>query len=65
MATMVNASMSVVKSLDALRRQEKNKSMQQFYDFVLSRVQAGIPLHEALRAYHDNFSEAECSIIEA
>lgn len=65
MATMANASMTVLKSLDALRRQERNKTMLQFYDFMIDRVQSGNSLHDSLRAYHGNFTDAECSIIEA
>ncbi len=65
MATMTNASMTVLKSLSALRKQEKNKMMLRFYDFAIDRVQSGYTLNEALRSYYGNFSDAECSIIEA
>lgn len=65
MATMTNASMTVLKSLTALRRQEKQKHMIEFYDFVIDRVQSGNTLHESLRSYYGNFTDAECSIIEA
>lgn len=65
MATMTNASMTVLKSLDTLRRQEKAKHMLEFYDFVIDRVQSGRTLNEALRDYYGNFTDAECSIIEA
>ncbi len=65
MATMTNASMTVLKSLTALRRQEKTKKIQKFYDYVIEQVQSGKTLNESLRSYGDNFSDAECSIIEA
>lgn len=65
MATMTNASMTVLKSLTALRRQEKTKKMQDFYDYMIERVQAGNTLNESLRSYGENFTDAECSIIEA
>ena len=65
MATMTNASMTVLKSLSTLRKQEKNKMMLRFYDFAIDRVQSGYTLNEALRSYYGNFSDAECSIIEA
>lgn len=65
MATMTNASMTVLKSLDTLRRQEKTKHMIDFYDFMIGRVQSGNTLHESLRMYYGNFTDAECSIIEA
>lgn len=74
MATMTNASMTVLKSLDALKRQEKSKSkrrrnqettMWKFYQFMIDRVQSGFTMNEALRSYYGNFNDAECSIIEA
>lgn len=65
MATMTNASMTVLKSLTALRRQEKQKHMLEFYDFAIDRVQSGNSLNETLREYYGNFTDAECSIIEA
>lgn len=39
MATMVNASLTVLKSLSALKKQEKDKGMIKFYDFMIERVQ--------------------------
>lgn len=65
LATMTNASMTVLKSLTALRQQEKTKTMKSFYDFMISRVQSGATLNESLRAYYGQFNDAECSILEA
>ncbi|MBS9784371.1 type II secretion system F family protein [Candidatus Gracilibacteria bacterium] len=65
MATMVNASMTVLKGLSALRRQEKSPNMQKFYDFMIERVQSGYMMNEVLQSYYGNFTSAECSIIEA
>ncbi|PID84154.1 hypothetical protein CSB09_02660 [Candidatus Gracilibacteria bacterium] len=65
MATMVNASMTVLKGLSALRRQEKVPNMQKFYDFMIDRIQSGYMMNEALRSYYGNFTDAECSIVEA
>lgn len=39
MATMVNASLTVLKSLNALKKQEKDKGMIKFYTFMIERVQ--------------------------
>lgn len=39
MATMVNASLTVLKSLSALKKQEKDKNMIKFYDFMIEKVQ--------------------------
>ena len=65
MATMVNASLTVLKSLNALKKQEKDKGMIKFYNFMIDRVQGGRTMHEALADYYGNFGDAEISIIEA
>ena len=65
MATMTNASMTVLKSLDTLKKQEKDKKMLAFYNFVIERVKSGSTLNDSLRSYYANFTDAECSIIEA
>ncbi len=65
MATMVNASLTVLKSLTALKRQEKEKKMIAFYDFMIEKIQWWMTMHESLESYYGNFSNAEISIIEA
>lgn len=65
LATMVNASLTVLASLRALQKQEKDKNMIKFYDFMIEKIQAGNPMHESLGAYYGVFSDAEVSIIEA
>lgn len=65
LATMVNASLTILKSLSALRKQEKDKNMLDFYDFMISHIQSGTTMHESLDAYYGCFSDAEVSIIEA
>ncbi len=65
LATMVNASLTILKSLSALKKQEKDPKMIKFYDFMITRIQSGTTMHEALDAYYGCFSNAEVSIIEA
>ncbi len=65
MATMVNASLTVLKSLTALRKQEKEKNMVKFYDFMIVKIQGWLTMHESLEAYYGCFNTAEISIIEA
>ena len=65
LATMVNASLTILKSLSALKKQEKEPNMIKFYDFMITRIQSGTTMHEALEAYYGCFSNAEISIIEA
>ena len=65
LATMVNASLTILKSLTALKKQEKDKNMIKFYDFMITRIQSGTTMHEALESYYWCFNDAEVSIIEA
>ncbi len=65
LATMVNASLTILKSLSALKKQEKNEKMIKFYDFMILRIQTGTTMHDALAAYYGCFTDAEVSIIEA
>ena len=65
LATMVNASLTILKSLSALRKQEKDKHMIKFYDFMIERIQSGTTMHDALNDYYGCFNDAEVSIIEA
>ncbi len=65
LATMVNASLTILKSLMALKKQEKDAKMIKFYDFMIGRVQSGTTVHEALADYYGCFTDAEVSIIEA
>jgi type II secretory pathway component PulF len=62
---MVNASLTILKSLTALRKQEKDAKMIQFYDFMITRIQSGTTMHDALGDYYGCFNDAEVSIIEA
>lgn len=62
---MVNASLTILKSLTALKKQEKDKNMIKFYDFMITRIQSGTTMHEALESYYGCFNDAEVSIIEA
>ncbi len=39
LATMVNASLTVLKSLTSLKKQEKDPNMIKFYTFMIDRIQ--------------------------
>lgn len=65
LATMVNASLTVLKSFETLRKQEKNITVRMFYDQMIQNIQSGIPLNQWLYDYNDSFNGAEVSIIEA
>jgi type IV pilus assembly protein PilC len=65
MATMVNASLTVLKSLTALKKQEKEKNMIKFYDYMIEKIQGWLTMHEAMAGYYGCFGDSEISIIEA
>ena len=65
LATMVNASLTVLKSLTSLKKQEKDPNMVKFYVFMIDKIQGWLTMHESLAAYYGNFSDAEVSLIEA
>lgn len=65
MATMVNASLTVLKSLTALKKQEKDEKMIKFYDYMIEKIQWWLTMHEAMAGYYGCFWDAEISIIEA
>jgi type IV pilus assembly protein PilC len=65
MATMINASLTVLKSLTALKKQEKEKNMIKFYDYMIEKIQGWLTMHEAMADYYWCFGDAEISIIEA
>jgi type IV pilus assembly protein PilC len=65
LATMVNASLTVLKSLSSLKKQEKDPNMIKFYTFMIDRIQGWLTMHESLAAYYGCFNDSEVSLIEA
>lgn len=65
LATMVNAGLPVIKSVDILTKQEKNPVMKLLYETIRLEVKEGRNLSTTLRNYRNNFSDSECSIIES
>jgi type IV pilus assembly protein PilC len=65
LSTMVNAGIPVLRSLGILAKQEKNALLQKFYEAMIGMLRQGNSLSSSLRGYRDNFSDAECSIIES
>jgi type IV pilus assembly protein PilC len=65
LATMVNASLTVLKSLASLKKQEKDQRMVKFYEFMIDKIQWGLTMHEALAGYYGCFSDSEIYLIEA
>jgi type IV pilus assembly protein PilC len=65
LATMVNAGLSLMKSVNILEKQEKNPVMQKIYSNIIIGIKAGKNLSQTLRELGENFSDSECSIIES
>ncbi|MCK9272868.1 type II secretion system F family protein [Candidatus Gracilibacteria bacterium] len=65
LATMVNAGISVLKSITILEKQEKNLVLKKLYTNIIDGIKGGKNLSNSLRDYNNNFSDSECSIIES
>ena len=65
LATMVNAGLSIMKSITILEKQEKNLLLQKAYANIIIGIKSGKNLSQTLRDYGENFSDSECSIIES
>lgn len=65
LATMVNAGLSIMKSITILEKQEKNVLLQKAYTNIIIGIKSGKNLSQTLREYGENFSDSECSIIES
>lgn len=65
LATMVNAGLSIIKAVDILEKQEKEIVLKRMYDNIITGIKSGKNLSQTLRGYGDNFSDAECSIVES
>lgn len=62
---MVNAGISIIKSITILQKQEKDMMLQRLYIHITKSIREGKNLSVALREYGNVFSDSECSIIEA
>lgn len=64
-ATMVNAGLTLVNSLDILTKQVENKSLAKVIEVVKSDVEAGSTLAEAMGKHPKVFSELYVSMVRA
>ena len=65
LATMIDAGLSMVQSLDALAEQSTNKAMKDVIKGVSTRVQGGDNFSDALRKYPNAFDKLYYSMVEA
>lgn len=65
LATMANAGLPILKSLNILERQEKDPVSKTFFAKMIAGIKSGKNLSATLRDFDGNFTDAECSIIES
>lgn len=65
LATMANAGLPILKSLNILERQEKDPVSKAFFTKMIAGIKSGKNLSASLRDFDGNFTDAECSIIES
>ncbi len=65
LATLVNAGLPLVQSLDTVRKQTKNKNLNSIISRLVSDVEAGSSLSEALAKSPDTFDEVYISLVAA
>ncbi len=65
LATMIDAGLSMVQSLDALAEQATNKAMKDVIKGVSLKVQGGDNFSDALRKYPNAFDKLYVSMVEA
>ena len=65
LSTMVNAWISVLKSISILDKQESDPILRKLYSNIIEWIRTWKNLSNCLRDYDENFSDSECSIIES
>ncbi len=65
LATMLNAGVPVVQSIDIVGRGHENTSMRELLATLKMDVESGDSLTQALRKHPDHFDEMFCNLVEA
>ena len=65
LATGIEAGLPLMQSLVTVRRQSTSQKQAVILDFLIEKVEAGRPLHEACRDYGDPFDEMIVGMIRA
>lgn len=63
--TMLNAGVTIIKSLDILRVQTENKKLRLIMGALYEEVQKGLTFSEALKNHQDTFPELLINMVEA
>jgi len=65
LATMINAGLSIVKSLAILAEQVENAHLKKILHYVMDEIEAGGTFSGALAHFPDHFNEAQVGMVEA
>jgi len=65
LSMMIKAGLSIVKALEALKKQSGNQYFQEVIAGLIEKIEGGQPLSQALSRYHKVFSEIEIAVIKA
>lgn len=65
MATALEAGLPLMQALRTVRRQAASKNLQAILDFVIERVEAGVPLHTAAKEYGSPFDDMTTGMLRA
>jgi type II secretory pathway component PulF len=65
LATAIEAGLPLLSALKTVRRQASGKGQPVILDFVIERVEAGRPLHEAMEEYGPPFDEMIVGMVRA
>ena len=65
MSTMVDSGMSLIKAVEVIRAQEKNKQLIFMYDDVIENMRSWQTLSSSLWKYYNSFGSSEVAILES
>lgn len=65
LATMINAGISITKSLNILKDQTKNANLQRIIDDLQFRIENGASFSQAMKNYPEVFNEAQIGMVES
>ncbi len=65
LATALEAGLPLMQALRTVRRQAAHKNMQAILDFIIERVEAGVPFHTAAKEYGPPFDDMTTGMLRA
>ncbi len=65
LATALEAGLPLMQALRTVRRQASNKNLRVILDFIIARVEAGVPFHTAAKEYGAPFDDMTTGMLRA